>query len=315
MASNSAGRSFELSRRQALRFGLAGSAALLLPLGLLSCGDDDASLAGLPPPSPTATPTPQQFLTGSERDTLRALVGRIVPTDSGAGAIECGANDYIDRLLTLLPDAIDNKAGVYAGGPFSGRAPYPDPHNGTASDRFPPNDFVNFIPLNRLQLLSWRAHLLGSAAVPGAGFNDAVLGPRVGLRDRYRNGIKLLNDASQNMFGKTFAALDATQQDEVIDVADEQFVDLLTGHTLEGMFCAPEYGGNHNLAGWNLIHYDGDSQPLGYAIYDETAGVYRERSDKPLSTTNPGEDFAGVSAETQQFLRFLVRIVGGPHFP
>ena len=63
-----------------------------------------------------------------------------------------------------------------------------------------------------------------------------------------------------------------------------------------------------------LIKYDGDSQPLGYAIFDEGQMRYNERLDKPTSTANPDEDFSGVDATTQRFLSKLVLVVGTPHF-
>ena len=113
------------------------------------------------------------------------------------------------------------------------------------------------------------------------------------------------------MFGADFGTLTATQQDAVLVAVDGAFVDLVTGHTIEGMFSVPEYGGNTNQIGWNLIKYDGDSQPLGYSIFDEHTMTYRERPDKPNSTANPDEDFSGVDASTQRFLKLLVRLLGG----
>ena len=101
----------------------------------------------------------------------------------------------------------------------------------------------------------------------------------------------------------------------VLAKIDQNFLSLITGHTLEGMFCAPEYGGNTDLVGWKLIGYGGDSQPLGYSLFDETKMTYHERADKPNSTANPDEDFSGVDANTQAFLTVLVQLVGGPHFP
>ena len=81
------------------------------------------------------------------------------------------------------------------------------------------------------------------------------------------------------------------------------------------MFSVTEYGGNKNRIGWDLIGYDGDSQPLGYSIFDETTMSYRERADKPNSTANPDEDFRGVDDHTQALLNTIVKLVGGPHFP
>jgi hypothetical protein len=309
-----------ITRRQVLRWGLAGGVAVALPAtGLLGCGDDDS----FPPAAPTPTPTPiPSFLSAQEQQAVRAIAARVVPAEvlpTGMlrpGAVEAGAPAYIDRLLSIVPDE-NEPAYVFAGGPFSNRNPFPDPATGTPSTHFPSNAFAQFIPLTRLQLLSWRVQLLGSAAVPGADFNAGRLTPVIGWRDQYRSGIADIEAASMQMFGADFAAVTSTQQDAVLKAADQSFVTLITGHILEGMFCAPEYGGNLNRIGWDLIGFDGDSQPLGYSIFDETTMQYQERADKPNSTANPDEDFSGVDAITHQFLTLLVKVAspGTPYFP
>jgi hypothetical protein len=77
-------------------------------------------------------------------------------------------------------------------------------------------------------------------------------------------------------------------------------------HTVEGMLCAPEYGGNRDRLGWRLVGFDGDSQPEGYVVYDATVpGNYRERADKPNSGPNPDEDCHGFSAEMNRFLALI----------
>jgi len=289
-----------LTRRQVLRWGVVGGAAVLLPVrGPWGCGDSD-----------TVQQPSASFLTADEQRTVRAVTARIVPTDTLPGAVEAGAPAYINRLLSVLPAEHDPGA-VFAGGPFSDRNPFPDATTGTASTKFPPDHFAQFIPLTRLQLMSWRVQLLGTAAVPGSDFN----GPVIGLRDQYRTGLAEIHTKSTTMFGADFPDLSAEQQDAVLAAIDANFLGMITGHTLEGMFCVPEYGGNTNRVGWKLIGYDGDSQPLGYSIFNETMMRYSERPDKPTSTANPDEDFSGVDTTTAQFLRILVRVVGGPHFP
>lgn len=305
------------TRRQVLRWGLVGGSVALLPRGLLGCGE---TVQPSPHPTlqPTPTPTPQpvpSFLTDEELRSLTAMTGRIIPADDTPGAVEAGAAAYINRLLSTVPSDADPAGNVFAGGPFSNRNPFPDPKTGAPSTQYPPDDFTNFIPLTRLQLMSWRVQLLGSAAVPGSDFNAGLLPPVIGLRDRYRNGLETVAAASQRMFAADFAALTAAQQDAVLKAIDPDFLDLVTGYTIEGTLCAPEYGGNKDLVGWRLIGYDGDSQPLGYSIFDDTTMSYNERPDKPTSTANPDEDFSGVDATTQEFLKRLVRVGGGPHFP
>jgi hypothetical protein len=60
-------------------------------------------------------------------------------------------------------------------------------------------------------------------------------------------------------------------------------------HTVEGLFAAPEYGGNRRGGGWALTGTEGDSQPLGYALYSRQDDTFKERADHPLSTPNPDE--------------------------
>jgi len=297
---------------------MAGGVAVALPAtSLIGCGDDDS----FTPPPPTPTPIPS-FLTAGEQQVVGAIAARVVPADvlpDGTvrpGAVEAGAPAYIDRLLSIVPDE-NEPAYVFASGPFSDRNAFPDPATGTPSTHFPSNNFAQFIPLPRLQLLSWRVQLLGSAAVSGADFNAGQVAPVIGWRDQYRSGIADIEANSMQMFSADFAALTSSQQDAVLKAADQGFVSLITGHILEGMFCAPEYGGNVDRIGWQLIGYDGDSQPLGYSIFDETTMQYKERADKPNSMANPDEDFSGVDAITHQFLALLVKIAnpGTPYFP
>jgi len=291
-----------VTRRQVLRWGVAGATALMLPaVGLPGCGDEDHFTSG--------------FLTPEEKDVLSALVARVVPADDTIGALDAGAITYIDRLLASVPSDADPRGVVFAGGPFSGRNPFPDDSSGTPSTHFPPNDFARFLPLTRLQRMSWRIRLLGSAAVPGADFNAEVVGPVIGWRDQYRAGLAAIQAQSRALFQADFTALTPEQQEAVLGAADPDFLDLVFDHTVEGMFSAPEYGGNTQGRGWALIRYGGDSQPLGYSIFDASAKEYRSRADKPSDTANPDEDMSGVGPATDRFLRVLVRSVGEAHFP
>jgi hypothetical protein len=103
-------------------------------------------------------------LTASELETLEAICDRILPPDGDPGARELGAARYIDGFLSAFDPATPQ---IFAGGPFSGRHPFPDNDTGTASSRFPENSFERFVPLSRLQELRWRAELFGSGFRPG----------------------------------------------------------------------------------------------------------------------------------------------------
>lgn len=87
-------------------------------------------------------------------------------------------------------------------------------------------------------------------------------------KSAYSRGLAALDSYATSKQGKTFAALKAAEQDQILSdferntkVADyaesAAFFELVRRHTLEGMFGDPSYGGNANFAGWNLIGYPG----------------------------------------------------------
>jgi hypothetical protein len=272
------------------------------------------------------------FFTKQERATLEALVDRIIPPDDGTpGGKALGAARYVEQLLTALDK---KKTRLYAGGPFSGRNPYPDPKTGAPSRRRPRNSFKRFIPPTRTQALFWRGELFGTAGIPELAALDAQLGgPKQGLRDVYRAGLARVDEVALATKGGAFASLSAADQDAVLTMLDmgafapdprrdgQTFTGLLIGHTLEGCFAVPEYGGNADLQGWALMGLEGDVQPLGYSIFSETAGGYVERADHPMSTPNPDELGPGgvlqpkpLSADAQQIqvdISFLTSAVFG----
>jgi hypothetical protein len=91
---------------------------------------------------------------------------------------------------------------------------------------------------------------------------------RIGWRERladwqrqYASGIAALDKLAGGDFTKAAPA----EQDKILVRSEvSTFLSLLFEHTIEGMYCNPEYGGNRALAGWKDIGYPGDSQPLGY---------------------------------------------------
>jgi Gluconate 2-dehydrogenase subunit 3 len=240
------------------------------------------------------------FFSDHERATLTALCDRILPPDADPGAGALGAARYIEVLLTAF-DVADPH--LFARGPFSDRNPFPDLRRGVPSDRLPQNFFLASARPSRLQELYWRAEILGSAAAGIPAPLDAQQGgPRVGLRDLYRAALAKVDQVAVDVSGHPFVELMPSEQDRVfrrIDSASvfppdpsrggRSFVDLLIGHTLEGCFAAPEYGGNANTDGWRMIRIEGDVQPLGYSLFSTETGSYHERPDHPMSTANPDE--------------------------
>jgi gluconate 2-dehydrogenase gamma chain len=264
------------------------------------------------------------FFTKKERATLEALVDRLLPPDAaGPGAKDLGVARYVESLLTALDG---KKARLFAGGPFSGRAPFPDPKTGMAGRKKPRNTFKTFVPPTRLQELYWRGELLGTASVPELAALDAQLGgPKKGLRDHYREGLAKVDEIAEATKGGAFASLAIADQDAVVAMLhdgafapdprreNETFFQIVTRQTIEGAFSAPEYGGNTRARGWALLGLEGDNQPLGFSVFSETAGAYVERPDHPMSTPNPDEVGPGgtvvpkpISDDGQAVQNFIV---------
>jgi hypothetical protein len=177
------------------------------------------------------------WLSEQEYATLRAACAQMMPSDQGApGAEEAGVADYIDTFLGAFTF---DPPRIWAGGPTSGR------HGGEAA-------FGHFVPLSRLDELAWRMRIEGSQGIPEREFN----GPVVGLQQRYREGLAAL--------GPDFTEVSAKEQRRRMR-ADEAFCALLWEHCCEGMYGAPEYGGNRDGVGWAAINYEGDVQPRGYS--------------------------------------------------
>jgi Gluconate 2-dehydrogenase subunit 3 len=166
---------------------------------------------------------------------IEAVCARLIPTDDDPGANEAGVADYIDGLLGAF--AFDPPR-IWAGGAVSGR------FGGSSG-------FASFHRLSALDELAWRIRIEGSLGIPEREWN----GPVEGLQERYAAGLQLL--------GADFADVAAEEQDRRLN-AHEAFTKLVYEHACEGMYGAPEYGGNRNGAGWSYIGFPGDVQPRGY---------------------------------------------------
>ncbi len=283
------------------------------------------------------------FLPGSDANCDRRVnAADVSATISQLGAIRhpsnCRESGDVNGDGTVDATDVDEAAvavyaarPIFAGGPFSGRQPQPHFPTGTAPcaqchgvlpqgnggaagvgglagsvENYPPNAFEEFLQPNRIKTMSWKIRILGAAAVPEAAANPLAMEMlETGQRQKYRAGLAQIESISQTKFGASFAKLTEGQQTTVFNEADPAFALLLTYHTVEGLLCAPEYGGNHDRLGWKLVGFDGDSQPLGYTIYDSATGQYRERDDKPNSKPDPDEDCRGFSAPMMQFLRVI----------
>ena len=176
-----------------------------------------------------------RFFTAHEAAVIEAAAARLVPGPdddpaekllNSPGAREAGVVHYIDTMLAAFDFKVPK---IFAGGPWSDR------HGGDGDDHM-----ADFVPLTPRHKAAWKKRL-----------------PQ--LRKDFRQAVKQLDAAA----GGSFATAPTSKQDQILtDLGEVR--NLIFGHTIEGMYAVPEYGGNRNLAGWKSIHWPGDSQRRGY---------------------------------------------------
>jgi len=213
-------------RRSVLKTaGLAGLAVLLPPELLAACSTL-ASKSG---------PKGHGFLVfdAHQAKVVEEATARLIPgphddpSEKGhPGAREANVTQYIDTMLGALT-VVPQK--VFAGGPFSDRAGAPI------------DEMARFLRLTPAQVRGWTTRLST-------------------LRSQYREGVTTLD----KMAGGDFTTSSAYKMDEILAQDPGGFMDLMFGHAIEGMYSAPEYGGNGDLVGWHEISWQGDRQPIGY---------------------------------------------------
>ena len=109
----------------------------------------------------------------------------------------------------------------------------------------------------------------GATEARAARYIDRALGGALASsRQAYASGLAALDRYARSSRGAPFAQLSPTDQDSVlIDVetgaatgftgSSAAFFNLVRGHTWQGTFGDPYYGGNANFVGWDLIGYPG----------------------------------------------------------
>jgi len=195
-----------------------------------------------------------RFFTADQAAVVEAATARIAPgpADDPAeadhpGAREADVTGYIDSMLGALGSLDDAAPLVFAGGPWSNR------HTSG------PDLMAHFLPLDPVARIAWRRRLTG-------------------WQQQYRQGIATLD----KLAGGDFTKASGAKQDKILVMsALSDFVSLLFEHTIEGLYAAPEYGGNRGLAGWKEIGFPGDIQPRGYTA-DE---VSRSDGHDPVDNT------------------------------
>lgn len=136
-------------------------------------------------------------------------------------------------------------------------------------------------------------------------------------REAYRAGLAALDRYSRSSRGRPFVELSPTDQDSIlIDVetgaatgsgagfqgSSAQFFALMRGHTWQGTFGDPYYGGNTNFVGWNLLGYPGvrtyvapDEQQMNVAVKPIRKSAYDDAmfNKATVSTKTPGSERHG----------------------
>ena len=223
--------------------------------------------AGCTSSSGSDSPRTWRFFTTHQAAVVEDATARIAPgpADDPAeaghpGAREADVTGYIDSMLGAL-GALDSAAPpVFAGGPWSNR------HTSG------PDLMARFMPLDPVARIAWRKRLAA-------------------WQDQYRNGIATLD----KLAGGDFTKASATAQDKILAGSGaSSFTSLLFEHTIEGLYAAPEYGGNQSLVGWKEIGFPGDIQPRGYTPEEVT----RSDGHDPVDNT-------GVVAD-------VLKLLGGP---
>jgi hypothetical protein len=245
-------------RRRAVIGAIPVAVASAAVLGVDGCTSSSSS---------SVSPRSLRFFTAHQAAVVEDATARIAPgpaddpDEAGhPGAREADVTGYIDSMLAQL-GALDEAAPlIFAGGPWSNR------HTSG------PDLMAWFVTLDPVARIAWRKRLQG-------------------WQEQYRTGIAALD----KLAGGDFTKASHARQDKILaSESASTFMAVLYEHTIEGLYSAPEYGGNRDLVGWKDIAFPGDIQPRGYTA-DEV-----ERSDghDPLTDT-------GVVADVLKLLGAL----------
>jgi gluconate 2-dehydrogenase gamma chain len=158
----------------------------------------------------------------------------------------------------------------------------------------------------------------GATEARAAHYIDRALGGALASsRQAYTSGLAALDRYARSSRGGPFTGLSPTDQDSLlIDVetgaatgftgSSAAFFSMILGHTHQGTFGDPYYGGNVNFVGWDLIGYPGirtivtatdqkqlesnQLKPNHKSAYDHD--MFTKASAQDLSRRVPGEEGA-----------------------
>jgi gluconate 2-dehydrogenase gamma chain len=109
----------------------------------------------------------------------------------------------------------------------------------------------------------------GATEARAARYIDRALGGALAsFRDAYRAGLAAVDAYARSSKGAAFTQLSTPNQDAVLSDLERNaatgftggsaaFFNVVLGHTIQGTFCDPYYGGNDRFVGWDLIGYPG----------------------------------------------------------
>lgn len=127
---------------------------------------------------------------------------------------------------------------------------------------------------------------------PFEGSDAASEDSRLTRGNLFLNGLRKMNELSQEQFDTTFDDADEDQQIGILEdfengeidmkgVASDSFFKLLRDTTLEGVYSDPLYGGNRNMEGWKMIEFPG-----ARSSYDDVVDTDEFVELDPVSLTD-----------------------------
>ena len=150
-------------------------------------------------------------------------------------------------------------------------------HAQRAAESGQPAQFQFFSPQEAVEIEAVAAQIIPSDDAPGGReaqviyFIDHLL--VTFDRDKqpaYTQGLKDLRPRTQELFSSAnrFSSLTPAQQIQLLTAIEKtEFFELVRLHTIMGYLSRPEYGGNHDQAGWKLIGFEDQmtyEPPFGY---------------------------------------------------
>jgi gluconate 2-dehydrogenase gamma chain len=137
--------------------------------------------------------------------------------------------------------------------------------------------FEFFAPQDALEIEAVAAQIIPSDDAPGARearviyfIDRALMTFDVDKQLAYTQGLEDLQQKTLELFpvADGFSSLSSAQQIQLLTgIEHSGFFELVRLHTIMGYLSHPDYGGNHNQAGWKLIGFEDKmtyAPPFGY---------------------------------------------------